>query len=206
MDIRSDANPKAFGEAKLGVSEDGTYVWASVNGKSSVDTDHKLELKPTLKQSEKPTVGTPSIGTFEVKNRTVDGKIADSRLMWKMSEHSTPQLSYKVTVKDAAGKILTSKSGTRPEVNMLELGNLGTDAYKCDITVTDVFGQTASATYYSENYPQNDPPATDPGDTAKPQSTPKTDKGFPILPVALAGGAVVVIALAAIILIKRKKG
>ncbi len=205
ISIRSDGNPKAFGEAKLGISEDGTYVWASVDGTSSTDTDHTLSLKPTLVQNDKPTLGTPEIGSAEVKTRQ-NGKDTEARLTWKMAEHSTPQLSYNVIITDANGKTIKKAAGTRPEVNMIELSGLKTDAYKCEITVTDVFGQNASATYYSENYPKKDPSATDPGDTAKPQSTQKPDSGFPILPVALTGSAVVVIALVAIILIKRKKG
>ena len=206
IDIRSDGNPKAFGEVTLEVSEDGTYVFAAVDGKSEIDTDHTVSLKPTLKQSATPTVGTPEIGNVQVKDRKVDGKIVESRLVWQMAEHSTPQLSYKVTVTDANGKVLKSKSGTRPEVDMLELGDLNTDAYKCEITVTDVFGKTASTTYYSESYPKNDP-VTPPETSDKPQSTDTPAKNpFPVLPVALTGTAVLAVALTVFMIIKRKKG
>ncbi len=196
VNLRSDGNPKAFGEAKLGVSDDGTYVWASVDGKSSVDTDHTLSVKPTLVQPDSPAYGKPEIAELSVRD--------NGSVRWKMAENSTPQLSYKLTVTDENGKLLRSRSATRPETVFLSLDKLNTDVYKCTLTVTDVFGQTAEKTFLSEGYKalseKVDPPATEPAA--------KNENGkFPVLPVAI-GGAVAVLAIAAsvaMVVVKRKK-
>ena len=144
VSLRSVRNSKVFGEAKLGVSEDGTYVWASADGTSSVDTDHTLSVNPTLVQSEKPIVSEPKIDLFTVhKNGSV---------YWCMAENSTPQLSYALTIEDANGNVLRRRSATRPDTIRLALGDLETDTYKCTLTVTDVFGKSTEATYCSDAY------------------------------------------------------
>ena len=145
--LRSDGNPKAHGEAKLGVSEDKTYIWGSVDGGSAVDTDEEIRVSDVLKQDKTPALGTPEIASF-----TLSGNAKSPKASWAMTEKSTPQLSYKVVVTDSSGKELAKKSGTRPEVTSVDLGNLGTDDYKCEITVTDVFGKSTTASYLSENY------------------------------------------------------
>ena len=147
MTLRSDGNPKAHGEAKLGVSEDKTYIWGSVDGVSEVDTDEEIRVSAVLKQDKTPALGTPEIASF-----TLSGNAKSPKASWAMTEKSTPQLSYKVVVTDSSGKELAKKSGTRPEVTSVDLGNLGTDDYKCEITVTDVFGKSTTASYLSENY------------------------------------------------------
>ena len=141
--LRSDGNPKAMGEAKLGVSEDKSYVWASVDGKSEVDTDEKLELTVTLKQDKTPTLGEPAIE--ELKGN-------GNKISWKMTKSSTPQLSYKVVVTDESGKEIAAKSGTRPEVTSVSLDDLSGKEYKCTLTVTDVFGKETTSTYTTEGF------------------------------------------------------
>ncbi|MBE6542781.1 MAG: DUF3472 domain-containing protein [Ruminococcaceae bacterium] len=168
--ITSDANPKAHGEAQLGLSDDKTYVWAWVDGKSSVDTDEKIDLTAKLVQPDKPTVGTPSIGEFTVKDSVnKDGEIKHTKVEWSMADHSTPQLSYNVVFTDIDGKVLASASGTRPEVETVTVDSFGTDAYKCTITVKDVFGQTATSEYESATYGKAD--TTAPDGTVTPDKT-----------------------------------
>lgn len=170
VDLRSDANPKAHGEAKLGVSDDGTYVWASVDGRSAVDTDGLIQTKPVLVQEKTPEVGKPSIETFKVIENKNSAKIT-----WKMADNSTPQLSYKLVITDGNGKEILSKYQTRPEVVTTDLENISTDNYKCEITVTDVFGQTATASYTSKNYSSEvSTPTKQPEDTiTSPEQTTK---------------------------------
>jgi hypothetical protein len=217
VSLRSDGNPKAHGEAKLGVSEDGTYVWASVDGGSAVDTDHQISVNTTLKQSSKPTVGTPHIENVSLSEQSVS---------WKMTDKSTPQLSYKLTVIDGAGNRIAEKSGTRPEVTQLALEDLGTDNYKCVLTVTDVFGQSVKASCESENYAPVDPDQGQNTPTPQQPSSPvpsepeveepKEEGLSPIVIIAVVlsifvGVAVVIavviaaVAVAAVILKKRKK-
>ncbi len=172
--LRSDANPKAWGEAKLGVSEDGTYVWASVDGRSEVDTDELLEIRPTLVQAAKPTLGDVKIAEFTAR----DTKSQGTKVNWTLADNSTPQLSYKLIVKNENGDEIAKASGTRPEVNELSIGDLGTDAYKCELTVTDVFGKSVSAEFTSENYGKSDTtpePTNKPSDTAINTQAPATD-------------------------------
>lgn len=206
IDIRSDANPKAHGEAKLGVSDDGTYVWASVDGRSEIDTDELLQIKPTLVQSEKPVVGSPAIETF----RVIEGKDS-AKLAWVMTGNSTPQLSYKAVITDSEGNEIATKYETRPEVASVTLKDLGTDSYKCEITVTDVFGKTASATYTSKNYVEPQPELTEEPTpqstvTANADNTVTDNGGDIIIYIIIAVVLVAVIAVAVFLIMKKKCG
>ncbi len=163
--LRSDGNAKASGEAKLGISDDQTYVWASVDGSSAMDTDEMLELRVSLKQDAVPTVGVPAIK--EIK--AVNAKDTQTQISWTMEKNSTPQLSYRVVAKDFDGKVLATKSGTRPEINTVVLEDTG-DAYLYELTVTDVFGKSVTRTYESGKVPA---PSGDPsGSTVLKPSVP----------------------------------
>lgn len=211
VELRSDANPKAHGEAKLGVSEDGTYVWASVDGRSDIDTDELLKITPTLVQSDKPVVGTPSIETFRVVEMKDSAKLA-----WAMTSNSTPQLSYKAVITDSEGNEIASKYETRPEVVSVTLKDLGTDSYKCELTVTDVFGNAVTTTYTSKNYVEGGALTTE-EPTSTPEATPEiTENGDDAvnenssditLYIIIASAAVglIVIALAVVLVIKKKQ-
>ncbi len=194
VNLRSDGNPKAFGEAKLGVSEDGTYVWAEVDGKSSVDTDHTLSVKPTLVQDDTPTVGKPQIESLNVRDT--------GAVRWKMAKNSTPQLSYKLVITDKDGKVLKSQTATRPDTVFLALGKLGTDVYKGTLTVTDVFGQTTEKTFLSEGYKALSA-------EEKPEDTTSATQNDTSLPVfAIVGAAIgtaAVITIVAVLVLKKKK-
>ncbi len=149
--LRSDGNPKAHGEATLGVSEDKTYIWGAVDGKSEVDTDNEIKVTATLKQDKTPTLGTPEIE--ELKGN-------GNKISWKMTKSSTPQLSYKVVVTDESGKEIAAKSGTRPEVTSVSLDDLSGKEYRCTLTVTDVFGKETTATYETDGFEEGRTPPT----------------------------------------------
>ncbi|MBE6637834.1 MAG: DUF3472 domain-containing protein [Ruminococcaceae bacterium] len=204
--IRSDGNPKAFGEAKLGVSEDNTYVWASVDGKSPVDTDHEIKLTPTLTQDSVPHYGKPAVGSLNVRARTNEnGETTEARLLWQMTANSTPQLSYAVTVTDLDGNKLKSFSGTRPEVTMVDISSIKTDAYKCELVITDVFGQTTTAEYCSPKYIESTKQQSEP---EAPQIDNNTDSqnNLPMVLGGIAIGAVAVACgIAALIFILKKR-
>ena len=147
--LYSDGNVKAVGEATLGAADDGTYVWGEVDGTSKVDTDERIEMRHTLNQPEKPeAIGEPVISTVEAGDSKKGDEITKTRIQWETGEHSTPQLSYTVVLTDKSGNEIGRASGTRPEVREVSFPN--TDpAYKCEVTVTDVFGKTTTATYTS---------------------------------------------------------
>lgn len=188
VNMYSDGNAKAMGETSMGVSDDGTVIWAKVDGKSSVDSDKRETLNVTLKQEEKPTnIGTPEIGRIKVDKRkslTEEGVI-NSIIRWEMAEHSTPQLSYSIVVVDKDGNELYKNYQTRPNIQDLSVGNLGTDAYKITLSVTDTFGQTTEKTYESEAYAASEEPTDEPTEPTKGLSTPAI--------IGIAAGAVVLV-------------
>ena len=167
--LYSDGNVKAVGEATLGAADDGTYVWGEVDGTSKVDTDERIEMRHTLNQPEKPeAIGEPVISTVEAGDSKKGDEITKTRIQWETGEHSTPQLSYTVVLTDKSGNEIGRASGTRPEVREVSFPN--TDpAYKCEVTVTDVFGKTTTATDTSEAY----------GGSEDPTPTPTTPSGDP---------------------------
>lgn len=148
VNLRSDGNAKAFGEAKLGVSEDNTYVWASVDGTSEIDTDHEIKITPTLTQADTPSVGTPSIESVTVKNQNGKGLTVS----WDYTEHSTPQLQYTLKLYDPDGKQLAVRKGSRPEVVSQAFESIASDAVRVELSVVDVFGQNTSFSYETESY------------------------------------------------------
>ena len=222
VNLRSDGNSKAFGEAKLGVSEDNTYVWASVDGKSEIDTDHQLKVKPTLTQADTPSVGAPSIGSLTATPNSQKGL----KIRWQAGEHSTPQLSYTVKIYNQKGERLTTRMGTRPEVDSVTVDALTGDAYRVELTVTDVFGQSTSESFETEAYKQSGTPISPEGDaggedeapvttpeieenhTEGVENSPETDKKEDTFPyAAVIGGAAggVVVTLAILFLVGKKR-
>ena len=151
VNLRSDANPKAHGEAELGMSDDKTYVWAWVDGRSDKDTDELLQITARLVQNDKPEYSLPV-----VEGVTVNELANGFDISWKMTKNSTPQLSYNIVVTDDEGNELTSVTSTRPHITNHRIDELETDSYKVAITITDVFGQSVSAEYTSENYGKQD--------------------------------------------------
>ena len=210
--IHSDGNPKAMGEAHLGVSDDQTYVWASVDGTSTTDTDEMESLTVTLKQAEKPeNIGTPEIGNIKVDRRkslTEEGAI-NSIIRWDMAEHSTPQLIYEIHVEDLEGNSLYQNKQSRPHVQDLSVGNLGTEAYKITLSFPDPFGQSTEKTYESAAY-------TEAKNASGEETTSETSEGgntgtsVILSPAVIIGIACGVVAIAAVIvvvivIIKKKK-
>ena len=146
-------------------------------------------------QDDTPSYGKPEIETLTMRD--------NGSVRWTMAENSTPQLSYKLVVTNKDGKVLRSQSATRPDTVFLSLGKLGTDTYKCTLTVTDVFGQSTEKTFLSEPYKalseKVDPPAAD-------TQTKNPGGKFPVLPVAIGGAAILAIAaVTAVVTVKRKK-
>lgn len=185
--ITTDANPKAHGEAKLGLSDDKSYVWAWVDGRNlEVDTDEKIDLTAKLVQADKPSVGTPEIAELKVTDSTnKDGTVSGTKVQWTMAEHSTPQLSYKLVFTDESGKELYSTYSTRPEVTKVDVDAFGTGAYKCTLTVKDVFGQETTSVYESETFGKGEtvvPETTTPDTT--PDVTPDTTADATAKPTA----------------------
>ncbi len=183
--LYSDGNVKAVGEATLGSAEDGTYVWGKVDGTSEIDTDERIEMRYTLNQPEKPgAIGEPVISKVEVGDAKKGDEITKTRIQWETGEHSTPQLSYTVVLTDKSGNEIGRVFGTRPEVREVSFAN--TDpAYKCEVTITDVFGKTTTTTYTSEAYggdenPSSTTPSGDSTETSVGETTNTNTSSTPV--------------------------
>lgn len=142
--IFTDSNVNAVGETSMGIAEDGSYVWGQVDGASSIDSDTRKEATYTINQPATPqSIGKPAIGKMVV-TENADG---ESIVSWEMGEHSTPELTTRITVLDENNMLLYSKTQTRPDLSEVNLGDLKSDTYRVTLSVTDVFGQKTTANY-----------------------------------------------------------
>ena len=140
--MSTDYNMDAVGEISMGIADDRSYVWGisdGSNGKNVADPNYQhQEINFTLNQPAKPTLGEPLISSFDISD--------PSSITWTVPSNSTPQLAYELVVTDVAGAVLARRSGTRPEVRTASIPDVGTNAYKCTLTVRDVFGKEVTAT------------------------------------------------------------
>ena len=140
----------AAGRHEFGVDSDGDgeFFWGiaggSVADQSAYNASNPGQSAYTIEQPESPTFGEPVVESLNAE--------ALSNISWTLSGAGTPQLSYKIVVTDAFGNELQSLSGTRPEVRGASVSGVETDAYKCELTVTDIFGKETTKTYTTPRY------------------------------------------------------
>lgn len=144
-----DGNPvnedqKKYGAHSFGATEE--YFWGSTGGKvedqEAYDAASTKHSTHTITQPKKPTLGSVAIGEMKLENG----------LSWTFEESSTPQLSYNIKVVDTKGNTILEKSATRPEVRHETLEGVNEEAVKYVLTVTDVFGATATAELATDAY------------------------------------------------------
>ena len=152
---------------KIGTHEFGStdeYFW----GKAGAPVENQDEYEKTaqqkaiysIKQPEQPDeTAAPVIKSLTSGDTKKDGAITKTAIRWEMDEKSTPFFSYTLKVTDQNGKELFASAATAPELTELSFENTEA-AYKCELTVTDVFGKTATATYTSEAYGEEPAPTT----------------------------------------------
>ena len=141
----SDNNAAAIGEVKMGIASDGSYVWGSVDGTSEIDSDTSISNTYRLTQPTSPYLpSTAVIGSIDASDL--------SNVTWNIPASASPQVSYKLTVTDVDGEVLAVRSGTRPDVRSAEVTGVSTDAYKCELIVTDIFGRRATSSYTTAAY------------------------------------------------------
>lgn len=152
---------------KIGTHEFGStdeYFW----GKAGAPVENQDEYEKTaqqkaiysIKQPEQPDeTAAPVIKSLTSGDTKKDAAITKTAIRWEMDEKSTPFFSYTLKVTDQNGKELFASAATAPELTELSFENTEA-AYKCELTVTDVFGKTATATYTSEAYGEEPAPTT----------------------------------------------
>lgn len=162
------ADNKAGGH-EFGATEE--YFWGKSGGEvedqASYDAASVQKQRFTINQPETPTFGDPSLANMKI---TVgeDGKVI---VDWTCSETGTPQLSYELEAFDVDGTSLFKKSESRPHITSCELEGVTTDAVKCVLTVTDIFGKQTTKEAETEAY-ANAPIKGDPTPSDSPSETP----------------------------------
>ena len=136
------------------------FFWGQAGGdvadQAAYNAASKKKEVCSIEQPDEPEFGLPSIEIVNIKNKSTYTK--NKIVAWGLADNSTPQLDYKVQVFDIDGNEIFSKYETRPEVTCCILEGVETDAYKCRITVTDIFG---NETVYEKGTTDYDK-ATDP--------------------------------------------
>ena len=177
------------GQHDFGVDsdEDGEFFWGLTGGpvedQAAYNAASKKSQTYTIDQPDKPSFGEMAKDT-ELKIADRDG---EKELQWTYPSTGTPVLSYELDVVDAKGAVLFAKSETRPEVTSCLLEGVDTDAYRCTLNLTDVFGETVSVAYESEEFSKggNDEtptPATEEPTEQTPAETPSEPAETPTSP------------------------
>ncbi len=214
----SQENKMGVASFGVGEDEDGQYFWGKAGGLAegqgngvyvepqqkylnSLTADQKSK-KYTIEQPDKPTFGTPTLEAVTLTEK--DGKWTAA---WNMGKTSTPQGSYKVEVLNVDGKVIYDKEATRPEETSLELEGVSTDAFKCRVTVTDIFGESVVLEQVTENYGKSEPTPT-PTPTPEETTVPETTEPVATAPATSEGngeggntGLVVGITVAAVVVV-----
>lgn len=151
------------GSHDFGVASDadGEYFWGKSSGilpegwddTPSYDAASRNNVTYSITQPAQPTFGSAAVDGASIV-KTENGW----QVNWSIADTATPQLSYKVNMYNKKGDLVATKSATRPEVRKAEFGPTDTEMLRCEITVTDVFGNTVTASAQTPSF------ATLPGD------------------------------------------
>ena len=199
------ANNKT-GAHSFGATEE--YFWGKAGGlvpEGKTQSEHDKEWKTTvytINQAATPTIANSAIGEFTMEE--TDGNLSVS---WAMAEGSNPQLSYSLSVKNEKGEILFSKKQTRPEITSAEFEGIKTDAYMCEIKVTDIYGNEAIKTISTEKYKELTKVDETP-DTTDDQTDVKKDSSVNVMVVSgIAAGAVLLLGavIGGVVVVLKKK-
>ncbi len=200
-----------IGKHSFGATEE--YFWGKSGGyldkgvsQSQYDSSSPVSKVYSITQPAMPEMGTPTIGVINLEK--TEGVWNAN---WEMAKGSTPQLSYTLHVKDVNGKTLISKAETRPEIISAALEGVTTDAFICNVTVTDIYGVETKLSAATEEYKKlvpDEPAQPDENPTETP-TTDKKESGTDVgMIVAIAAGAVAalaVVAILALVITKKKK-
>jgi hypothetical protein len=214
---------------KVGTHEYGAteeYFWGLSDGTMRDDQAEHDAAWPekktfTINQPEKPTFTALALPEITLTRTDKTGV----EVSWTTPDTSAPHVGFKVEILDEAGKVVTSKELTRPELKTLTIQENLPAEYNCRVTVTDIFGQTVTAEKATEGFNSatepskpSETPATPSAPVASPSapSTPSAGQQgegndgssfdpTPVIIVAVVAVAVAVVAVGGAVLLKKKK-
>lgn len=163
----------------------------------------------TITQPAKPTFDG-SISIKKTYETTVNTMTKEKALIWVLDKPSTPQMSYELKAFDNEGNEIYKESSNRPYVTSCSFNSIGTDTFKYELTLTDLFGNTTTTKGVSKEYKKlyGDPYAdTTPTTTQPAETTDSSTSGLPTgAIIGIAAGAVVVVGVVvAVVIISKKK-
>ncbi len=137
------------GAHDFGVKEN--YFWGMAGG--AVTDQEVYEANSTkratlsISQPDTPSIGTPQLAELALSEGS-----NGYTLSWKLSQTSTPQLSYLVEIIDEKGEVILTKEATRPEISEVSLDTIDATDFLYRVTVTDIFGQQTTLEEETEYY------------------------------------------------------
>ncbi len=174
------ANKK--GAHEFGATEE--YFWGksggAVDDQASYDAASTQKETFTINQPDAPTFGDPSVSQITISA----GAASDHSVNWSCLDTGTPQLSYDLEVFGVDGTSLFKKVATRPHVVSCDLEGVTTDAFKCVLTVTDIFGkqttvETETKAYTEASNHVSPTPSESPNEPSQPSVAPSPSQISP---------------------------
>ena len=128
------------GPHKYGASS--SYFWGEAGGivkdEQANNRKYPNNRTYTIRQASRPTLGKVKIKSLKASR---SGKIS-----WSLESDSSPQLEYKIIVKNASGNVMVTRRQTRPEVKTPNIRIPLKNGYKVTLKIKDIFGRSASKT------------------------------------------------------------
>lgn len=175
------ANNKV-GNHSFGATDE--YFWGKSGGYVDPEKQEDLDRSQpgkvfTITQPKQPSIGNVQFRELQLRHRE-----DEQFIKWFMVDGSTPQLYYRVKCTDVDGNVIYDKEEWAPEDFYHILEGVNTDAYLCELTVTDLFGQSSTAINATEAYLEVHPDAVlthptekDDKDEGEDESDQPADKG-----------------------------
>ena len=187
------------------------YFWGEAGG---VVENQKLYNAQSL-SSKVFTITQPATPTFngaisvkKTYETTINTITKEKALIWVLDKTSTPQMSYELKAFDNEGNEIYTETTNRPYVTSCSFNTIGTDTFRYELTLTDLFGNKTTTKGVSKEYKKlyGDPYAEE-TITATPEATVEEPAGLPTgAIIGIAAGAVVVIGVVvAVVIISKKK-
>lgn len=187
------------------------YFWGIGGGDTDGMTQDEYEAAATkrgtftITQPDTPTFSGILAPTVQVKKMAGIWSV-----VWIPDKLSAPQLSTKIEIIDEDDNVIFTDEQTRPELQYVKMPDVKIDAFKCRLTVTDIFGNTIVVEEPSKEYknstaePTITPSATL-TETPSDDTTPSSGNKVAIIVGSVAGVAIIGGGVAILVIVSRKK-